>query len=178
MCVTIKDLGHLYYRIRSGLSSDKTPQQYGAFPFDPYSHTPYRRGAQQPGMTGQVKEEVITRMGELGCIVNNGKLIFKPTLLKKLEFLNERSSFTYVDVHQELCKVHLEKNQLGFTYCQVYIVYELTNKEVRILISYENNITETIYGNSLSADISNEILSRTGKIKQLKVYCPVTNFSF
>ena len=40
------------------------------------THTPYKRGAQQPGMTGQVKEEIITRMGELGCIINRGKLIF------------------------------------------------------------------------------------------------------
>ena len=71
---TLKNLGGLYYKIRSGLSSDKTPKQYGAFPYDPYSHTPFKRGAQQPGMTGQVKEELITRMGELGCIINNGKL--------------------------------------------------------------------------------------------------------
>ena len=75
---TLKDLGNLYYKIRSGLSSDKTPEQYGAFPYDPYSHTPYKRGAQQPGMTGQVKEEIITRMGELGCIINSGKLFFNP----------------------------------------------------------------------------------------------------
>ena len=33
---TLRDLGNLYYKIRSGLSSDKTPKQYGAFPYDPY----------------------------------------------------------------------------------------------------------------------------------------------
>ena len=55
----IKELGDLYYKIRSGLSSDKTPEQYGAFPYDPYSHTPYKRGAQQPGMTGQGKRHLL-----------------------------------------------------------------------------------------------------------------------
>ena len=88
---TLKNLGGLYYKIRSGLSSGKTPKQYGAFPYDPYSHTPFKRGAQQPGMTGQVKEELITRMGELGCIIDNGKLLFNPKLLKISEFLTEKS---------------------------------------------------------------------------------------
>ena len=45
---------------------------YGAFPTDPYSHTPAGKGAQQPGMTGQVKEDVISRFGELGVEVKNG----------------------------------------------------------------------------------------------------------
>ena len=35
-------------------------------PTDPYSHTPGFAGVQQPGMTGQVKEEILTRWGELG----------------------------------------------------------------------------------------------------------------
>ena len=45
-----------YYKVRSGLGYNKTPELYGAFPFDPYSHTPSGQGAKQPGMTGQVKE--------------------------------------------------------------------------------------------------------------------------
>ena len=175
---TMKELGNLYYKIRSGLSSDKTPEEYGAFPYDPYSHTPYKKGAQQPGMTGQVKEEIITRMGELGCIVNRGKLIFNPSLLKKSEFLKERSDFSYVNVHQELCKIELMKNQLAFTYCQVPILYELTNKEEKILVSFENNNTESFIGSSLSASLSNKIFSRSGEIKELKAYCPITNFLF
>ena len=74
-------------RERGGLSADKTPEEYGAFPFDAYSHTPYNSGAKQPGMTGQVKEEIITRFGELGLFIKNGKIIFNPYLLKKTEFL-------------------------------------------------------------------------------------------
>ena len=58
----MKKLGQLYYDIRGGLSAAKTPEEYGAFPYDPYSHTPDNSGAQQPGMTGQVKEEIITRL--------------------------------------------------------------------------------------------------------------------
>ena len=46
----------MYYRVRAGLGYEKTVSQYGAFPTDPYSHTPSAGGAKQPGMTGQVKE--------------------------------------------------------------------------------------------------------------------------
>ena len=62
-------LGGLYYRVREGIGFNKTPAEYGAFPTDPYSHTPGHGGAQQPGMTGQVKEEILSRFGELGVRV-------------------------------------------------------------------------------------------------------------
>ena len=63
---TCTHLGQLYYRVRKGIGFNKTPAEYGAFPTDPYSHTPKHAGARQPGMTGQVKEEILTRFGELG----------------------------------------------------------------------------------------------------------------
>ncbi|MEI8342984.1 MAG: hypothetical protein WCH43_15785, partial [Verrucomicrobiota bacterium] len=51
----IRQLAESYYDVRAGLGFTKSPAVYGAFPSDPYSHTPRDRGAQQPGMTGQVK---------------------------------------------------------------------------------------------------------------------------
>ena len=55
-------LADVYYRVRNGIGFNKTPAEYGAFPTDPYSHTPKHAGARQPGMTGQVKEEILTRL--------------------------------------------------------------------------------------------------------------------
>ena len=46
-----------YYDVREGIGFNKTPEVYGAFPTDPYSHTPGFAGARQPGMTGQVKRK-------------------------------------------------------------------------------------------------------------------------
>jgi hypothetical protein len=74
-------LADAYRRIRSGLGFRKEPAEYGAFPTDCYSHTPTHAGAQQPGMTGQVKEEVLTRLGELGLRVLHGSLSLSPGLL-------------------------------------------------------------------------------------------------
>ena len=52
---------------------------YGAFPTDPYSHTPSFAGARQPGMTGQVKEDFLARLGELGAQVVAGRLRLGPS---------------------------------------------------------------------------------------------------
>ena len=172
----IKELGDLYYKIRSGLSSDKTPEQYGAFPYDPYSHTPYKRGAQQPGMTGQVKEEIITRMGELGCSLKNGTLVFQIELLKLSEFLKKDAVFSYVDIDHNFCEYVLKPDQLGFTYCQVPIIYQLSEQDCNISVSFNNQTAEDISGNILPSEISNKLFSRSGEIKEIKVNCLKSSF--
>jgi hypothetical protein len=78
-------LQHLYRRVRDGLGYRKSVAAYGAFPADPYSHTAGEGGAQQPGMTGQVKEEILTRWGELGLRSRSGKLFIDPVLLDEAE---------------------------------------------------------------------------------------------
>ena len=93
-----KVLGRLvshYFAIREGIGSHKNPAEYGAFPFDPYSHTPSMAGAQQPGMTGQVKEDIISRFFELGVSVHDGQITFCPTMLKDTDFVNGELRFTY-----------------------------------------------------------------------------------
>jgi hypothetical protein len=172
----IKELGDLYYKIRSGLSSDKTPEQYGAFPYDPYSHTPYKRGAQQPGMTGQVKEEIITRMGELGCSLKNGTLVFQIELLKLSEFLKKDAVFSYVDINHNFCEYVLKPDQLGFTYCQVPIIYQLSEQDCNISVSFNNQTAENISGNILPSEISSKLFSRSGEIKEIKVNCLKSSF--
>jgi hypothetical protein len=74
-----------YRAVRDGLGYRKRVAEYGAFPFDPYSHTAAEGGAQQPGMTGQVKEEILTRWGELGLRVRGGRIHFCPLLVDRAE---------------------------------------------------------------------------------------------
>lgn len=85
-----------YHAILEGTGIHKTARQYGAFSTDAYSHTPWGKGARQPGMTGQVKEDILCRFGELGVRVSNGCVTFQPTLLRDDEFLADGTlSFTY-----------------------------------------------------------------------------------
>jgi len=74
----LRRLAKHYYAVQKGIGVHKTPDQYGAFPIDPYSHTPRMAGVQQPGMTGQVKEDVISRFFELGLIDEKGTNIIRP----------------------------------------------------------------------------------------------------
>ncbi|MBT8494088.1 MAG: hypothetical protein KJO07_13620, partial [Deltaproteobacteria bacterium] len=122
---TCRRLGQLYYRVREGLGFNKTPGEYGAFPTDPYSHTPKHAGAQQPGMTGQVKEEILTRFGELGVRVSDGAVKFNLGLLRAREFVASPRSFRFLDVDGQWQELAVPASGLAFTWCQVPFVYRL-----------------------------------------------------
>jgi len=162
----INQLINHYYQITEGIGVHKPPTLYGAFPTDPYSHTPYRRGAQQPGMTGQVKEDILCRFGELGISIKNGSLDFHPLLLKKEEFLNTSNSFEFVDVQGHSQQLALPKQSLCFTYCQIPIIYQLSDKN-GIEVVYSNNSSKTFSTMQLDAATSKEIFERTGKINSI-----------
>ena len=95
----------------------KTPENYGAFPMDPYSHTPAHTGARQPGLTGQVKEDILCRFGELGVSVRDGCIHFLPQLLRKEEFLTSPALFTYPDIAGTVRTLPLPVGSLASTYC-------------------------------------------------------------
>ena len=84
-----------YHAIREGIGSHKTPAEYGSFPFDAYSHTPSMAGVQQPGMTGQVKEDIISRFFELGVQVQDGQITFCPIMLTDADFSDGELRFSY-----------------------------------------------------------------------------------
>ena len=87
----------LYQDLRAGLGTHKSPELYGAFPSDPYSHTTARGGARQPGLTGQVKEDVLGRLGECGVHVTESRLGFRGGLSRFVEPVGKPTEFNYVD---------------------------------------------------------------------------------
>ena len=157
-----------YYEIQAGIGVHKSPKLYGAFPTDPYSHTPATKGAQQPGMTGQVKEDILCRIGELGVFVKQGKVYFNPSLLRKSELINTPKTFKYSNLHNEETQIELEVNTLCFTYCQIPIVYKLSEKE-GVEVFYNNQTTNHIEGLMLDEHTSKDIFERTGHIQKIIV---------
>ncbi|WP_237561751.1 hypothetical protein [Flagellimonas algicola] len=153
-----------FYEINEGIGVHKSPELYGAFPTDPYSHTPAGKGAQQPGMTGQVKEDILSRFGELGVFVDGGKLKFDPVLLRKSEFLESPASFRFVDVNAQLREIQIEKDALCFTYCQVPIIYNISDEETVVVLDKNNSKTSF---DSLSLDLkhSKELFNRCDEIR-------------
>ena len=158
-----------YYEINEGIGVHKSPELYGAFPTDPYSHTPAGKGAQQPGMTGQVKEDVLSRFGELGVFVKNGKLYFNPCLLRKDEFLKEAKTFNYVDINFNPQSIELQENSLCFTYCQIPISYKISDKKA-IEVTYNSNQTQKFDALVLDENTSNQVFKRTNEINHIVVH--------
>lgn len=165
--ITGRLLDH-YDQIEAGIGVHKSPGLYGAFPTDPYSHTPMHRGAQQPGMTGQVKEDILVRFAELGMSVNQGELSFNPTLLRKSEFAIQGQTMEYRDLGGHLKKIELKGGQLAFTCCQTPVVYTLSDKE-SITLHYSDGRKITFEGLRLKREGSSAIFRRTGELAKVEV---------
>ncbi|WP_299336290.1 hypothetical protein [uncultured Psychroserpens sp.] len=157
-----------YYEINEGIGVHKSPKLYGAFPTDPYSHTPAGKGAQQPGMTGQVKEDILSRIGELGVFVDDGEILFDPCLLRQEEFLKGAETFNYVDVHMDWKHIELEADTLAFTYCQVPVIYKM-GFENNIEVETTKSSLKSLNSLTLDKEISNEIFNRSGFVERITV---------
>ena len=158
-----------YYEINAGVGVHKSPELYGAFPTDAYSHTPANKGAQQPGMTGQVKEDLMSRFGELGVFVHKGIILFKPRLLKTTEFLTTDKVFEYITVNNTKQTVSIGKNQMCFTYCQVPIIYTISETD-NVKVTLNSGDTVVFDKLQLDVSISNELFNRSNKVKQIEVF--------
>ena len=141
-----------YFDIKAGIGAHKSPAVYGSFPFDPYSHTPTMAGVQQPGMTGQVKEDIISRFYELGVKVENGCISINPTILKSDEFIRSGD----------------ENPHLSFTYCSVPFEYQL-NGEKGIRIESNDGKTICLNGYKLTKEQSQAIFKRDKSIVKVVV---------
>lgn len=157
-----------FYEINAGIGVHKSPELYGAFPTDAYSHTPFGKGAQQPGMTGQVKEDLLSRFGELGIVVKDGQLQFKPDLLRKEEFLTEEKTIEYFDVKSNASTLKLPENSLFFTKYEVPVIYEISETE-SVEIFNEQCEAKIESSLTINQEDSANIFKRNGKISLIKV---------
>ncbi len=161
-----------FHEINEGIGVHKSPELYGAFPTDPYSHTPATKGAQQPGMTGQVKEDILSRMAELGVEVRDGKLSFGVGLLQKEEILKENQEFAYIDLNQEEQSISLTPGSLAFTYCQTPVIYTFGSKKGTEILFRDGSVKNHDEV-KLDTETSAKIFQRTGEISMIKVSLPL-----
>lgn len=142
-----------YYEVKKGIGAHKQPQEYGSFPFDPYSHTPVMAGVQQPGMTGQVKEDIISRFMELGIEVENGRIIIEPGLLRNEEFVQQDGGVA----------------ELSFSYCAVPFIYRKDGKTGTEVV-FSNGSTEENESYYLSPVVSKLVFGRSKEIASIIVH--------
>ncbi|MDR3673291.1 MAG: hypothetical protein P4L36_20765 [Holophaga sp.] len=165
---TLARLQRHYHEIREGLGVHKSPALHGAIPIDPYSHTPGFAGAQQPGMTGQVKEDILTRISEMGVKVSGGRITFQPWIMPLEEFLAKADTFRYVDLDGQFQTLQLAAGTLAFTLCQVPVVAHRGGAP-RIIVTRGDG-RQVIGGLALDAATSGAIHERTGAVRQLEVF--------
>ncbi|MEX0678333.1 MAG: hypothetical protein WD063_14725 [Pirellulales bacterium] len=161
-------LAAAYYDIRRGLGDAKEPGQYGAFPMDPYSHTPANAGAKQPGLTGQVKEDILCRQGELGIFLEDGQIVLRPSLLRRAELQAAPGRFTFHDVRGKEQTIRLPTDSLAFTFCQTPFVYRLGGGE-GVEITLADGSKSEVAARQIDGKTSRAILGRTGGVKQVEV---------
>ena len=156
--------------IRDGLGLHKSPALYGAFPIDPYSHTTGFSGVQQPGMTGQVKEDLITRFYELGVIVRDGEVVFSPVMLSRGEFVSRPAAWNF-STGGEMQTLELAAGSMGFTLCGVPVIYRLSDS-AGIHVHADRPDPEYISGNRLGAAWSRSVFRRERRVTRLVVDLP------
>ncbi|MCW8848328.1 MAG: hypothetical protein OQJ81_00005, partial [Melioribacteraceae bacterium] len=164
----LSELNEFYYHIKDGIGVNKNPKDYGAFPTDPYSHTPSFSGVQQPGMTGQVKEDIISRFGELGIQIIDGSIYINTSLLRKKEFLLEDLDFNYYDVSGLKRSIIIKKGSLGFTYCQVPFIFTIGDSN-KLTITKTNKQKLTFNELFIDQKLSNSIFKRNGEIEKVEL---------
>ncbi len=167
----VHSLAEAYEDVRAGLGYCKSPEVYGAFPTDPYSHTPGGHGARQPGMTGQVKEEVLTRLGELGLRVEDGAIAFRPSQLRDEEWTREAARFDFVDALGRATTLHIPEASLAFTFCQVPVVYR-KGEELEVRVELADGSVVAGSDGRIAPDVSDRIFRRSGEVRLIEVAVP------
>ena len=157
-----------YHELREGLGVHKSPADHGAIPIDPYSHTPGFAGAQQPGMTGQVKEDFLSRFSELGLAVTGGCVVFQPWMVAEGEFLTGPATFRYIALGGVPATLELEPGTLAFTFCQVPVVVHRAGP-AGLVVTGRDGATRTVAGLRLDPAASRALFERTGAVQGLEV---------
>jgi len=163
---TLRRFAGAYFSVQAGLGYRQSPGQYGAFPAEPYSHSSGQAGAQQPGLTGQVKEGILCRLGELGVDFVDGQLAFRPRLLRNAEFEG-------LDAGPDQAAIPV--GTISFTFAETPVTYHRnTNADgVLVRVRYSTG-QEKAFDGMLDCETSSEIFRRSGKISSIDVQVPAS----
>ncbi len=141
----------LYNQLLQGFIYRKTPEQCNAIPIEPYSHSSFTGKSEQPGMTGQVKESLLMRRGELGVCIEGGAIRFDPDFLRAQEF----------DAN----------GAVHFSICTVPVCYQkgAAARTPALEIDFADGHTHTQDDLTLSGAISQSIFAHEGAVASITI---------
>ncbi len=137
-----------YRKLTNGFVFRKPSHICNAIPIEPYSHTSFNKKSEQPGMTGQVKESILMRRGELGVIVEDGAIKFNTAFVNPSEYQ--------------------KSGKLSFSVCAVPVIYTKTG-ETSLVLELTDGTVLTQENTILSKEMSEHIFYRDGAVKCIKV---------
>ena len=111
----------------------------------------------------------LLRSRELGIHVHNGEVVFKPSLLRSREFVEDEKPFRYLDVKNDWQETSVPKDGIGFTWCQVPVIYELISGTPTLTLTLSDGTHVTPSDLNLDAQYSEALFNRTGFIKKIHI---------
>ena len=83
--------------------------------------------------------------------------------------LKSPGNFEYIDLQGKMKELGLPSHSLAFTYCQVPVIYRLS-EERKILLVEEGERVFSVKGYSLDREKSTSLFRREGGISRIEVY--------
>ena len=121
-------------------------------------------------MTGQVKEDILTRFEELGIRVEQGEIAFEPILLRREEFLTGPQPWRFQTQPEQEVE-QLPAGSLAFTLCGVPVIYRLA-ASAAIRVFTDQDEQRVIPGSSLGRSWSRSLYLREGRLRKIEVDLP------
>jgi hypothetical protein len=115
-----------------------------------------------------VKEEILTRLGELGLRIDGGRVTFAPRFLRRSEFTAAPDRVRSIAADRTEQELALPAGALAFTFCGTPVVYRLTDGPARLQIHRTDGRTRTLDGTTLDAETSAALLARDGSIARIE----------
>ena len=100
--------------------------------------------------------------------VREGRIVFEPLLLRRVEFLAKPGAFQYFDFFGASHRLPLPPESLAFSYCQVPVIYRL-GRENGITVVSADGREDKMRDLTLDAAASRSIFARAGIISRLIV---------
>ena len=119
-------------------------------------------------MTGQVKEEILTRKGELGVRIRHGRIHFEPTLLKRSEFFTTAHDFRHIEIDGQGTTWCLPERTLAFSLFQVPVSYTLA-LHPSIAVERVDGAIDTFEGSVMPLRESTDLFLRSGLIRRVSI---------
>ena len=105
----------------------------------------------------------------MGVIVREGRVGFRPRLLREDEFVTTPTSWKYFGLDGQWHELMLQPGSLAFTYCQVPVVYRLDDIPEELSVTTADGRVHELASSDLGTEFSRELLDRSGRITMITV---------